>query len=171
MIDGKKFYGKFRGTVANNVDPEQRGRIQVVVPDVSALGLTTWALPSLPIGGPQTGGFSIPMIGAGVWVEFEQGDLDYPIWVGTFWGSTAEVPALSHAVPPGVVGIVMQTPLQNGLLISDVPGPTGGILIKSATGAAIMINDTGIFIQNGQGASIVLTGPAVNINQGALTVL
>jgi len=65
----------------------------------------------------------------------------------------------------------MQTPLQNGLLISDVPGPTGGILIKSATGAAIMINDTGIFIQNGQGASIVLTGPAVNINQGALTVL
>jgi uncharacterized protein involved in type VI secretion and phage assembly len=171
MIECKKFLGKFRGTVVFNVDPEQRGRIQVVVPDVSALGLTTWALPSLPIGGLQTGVFSIPVVGSGVWVEFEQGDLDYPIWVGTFWGSTVEVPALSHALPPGVPGIVMQTPLQNGLLISDAPGPTGGILIKSATGAAILVNDTGIFIQNGKGASIVMTGPTVNINQGALTIL
>jgi len=171
MIECKKFLGKFRGTVVSNVDPEQRGRIQVVVPDVSALGLTTWALPSLPIGGLQTGVFSIPVVGSGVWVEFEQGDLDYPIWVGTFWGSTVEVPALSHALPPGVPGIVMQTPLQNGLLISDAPGPTGGILIKSATGAAILVNDTGIFIQNGKGASIVMTGPTVNINQGALTIL
>jgi len=104
-------------------------------------------------------------------VELEQGDLDYPIWVGTFWGSTVEVPALSHAIPPGTPGIVMQTPLQNGLLISDVPGPTGGILIKSATGAAILVNDTGIYIQNGKGASIVMTGPSVNINQGALTII
>jgi len=171
MIECKKFLGKFRGTVVNNIDPEQRGRIQVVVPDVSALGLTTWAMPSLPIGGLQTGVFSIPVVGSGVWVEFEQGDLDYPIWVGTFWGSTVEVPALSHAIPPGTPGIVMQTPLQNGLLISDVPGPTGGILIKSATGAAILVNDTGIYIQNGKGASIVMTGPSVNINQGALTII
>ena len=171
MIECKKFTGKFRGSVVNNVDPERRGRLQVLVPDVSALPLLTWALPSLPVGGPQTGVFSIPIIGAGVWVEFEQGDLDYPIWVGTFWGSTVEVPALSLTIPPGVPGIVMQTPLQNGVVISDVPGPTGGILIKSATGAFILVNDTGIFIQNGKGASIVMTGPAVNINQGALTVL
>jgi uncharacterized protein involved in type VI secretion and phage assembly len=171
MIECKKFYGKFRGTVTQNIDPEQRGRIQVVVPDVSALGLTTWALPSLPIGGPQTGLFSIPAVGSAVWVEFEQGDLDYPIWVGTFWGSAVEVPVLAHALPPGTPGIVMQTPLQNGLLISDLPGPTGGILIKSASGAAILVNDTGIIIQNGKGASIVMSGPAVQINQGALTIL
>jgi uncharacterized protein involved in type VI secretion and phage assembly len=171
MIECKKFYGKFRGTVRDNVDLDGRGRLLVEVPDVSGLALTTWALPSLPIGGPQTGVFSIPAINSLVWVEFEQGDLDYPIWVGTFWGSTLEVPVLSRALPPGVPGIVMQTPLQNGLLISDVPGPTGGILIKSAKGAAILINDVGIFIQNGQGASIVLTGPSVNINQGTLTIL
>lgn len=171
MIECKKFLGKFRGTVVNNIDPEQRGRIQVVVPDVSALGLTTWALPSLPIGGLQTGVFSIPVVGSGVWVEFEQGDLDYPIWVGTFWGSTAEVPPISHTLPPGVPGIVMQTPLQNGLLISDVPGPTGGILIKSSTGAFILVNDAGIIIQNGKGASIVMQGPSTIINQGSLVIL
>ncbi len=171
MIECKKFLGKFRGTVVNNIDPEQRGRIQVIVPDVSAFGLTTWAMPSLPIGGLQSGIFSVPMPGSGVWVEFEQGDLDYPIWTGIFWGSVAEVPVLSHAIPPGVPGIVIQTPLQNGLIISDVPGPTGGILIKSATGAFILVNDTGIIIQNGKGASIVMAGPAVTINQGALTIV
>jgi uncharacterized protein involved in type VI secretion and phage assembly len=171
MIECKKFLGKFRGSVLNNIDPEQRGRLQVIVPDVSALGITTWAMPSLPIGGLQSGVFSIPMIGSGVWVEFEQGDLDYPIWVGTFWGSAAEVPPIALTLPPGVSGIVMQTPLQNGLLISDVPGPTGGIMIKSTTGAFILVNDTGIIIQNGQGASIVMQGPSTIINAGSLVVL
>jgi uncharacterized protein involved in type VI secretion and phage assembly len=167
----KQFFGKFRGSVIDNVDLEGRGRIRVIVPDVSPLPLLTPALPSLPIGGLQSGLFSVPVVGSGVWVEFEQGDLDYPIWTGIYWGSLAEVPALSHTVPPGVAGIVMQTPLQNGLVISDVPGPAGGILIKSATGAAIVVNDAGILIQNGKGASILMTGPNVIINNGALTVL
>jgi uncharacterized protein involved in type VI secretion and phage assembly len=172
MIECKKFYGKFRGRVVENEDLEERGRILVEVPDVSGVALPNWALPSLPIGGIQTAVFSKPPIGSGVWVEFEQGDLDYPIWVGTFWGSTIEVPVLTHTLPPGVTGIVMQTPLQNGLLIADVPGsPTGGITIRSSTGAAILVNDLGIFIQNGKGASIVMTGPTVNINQGALMIL
>ena len=53
-------------------------------------------------------------------------------------------------VPPGVPGITFQTPLQNGLTISDVPGPTGGILIKTTTGAMVSVSDTGIIISNGQ---------------------
>jgi uncharacterized protein involved in type VI secretion and phage assembly len=167
----KPFVGKFRGTVFNNVDVEQRGRIQVTVPDISVEPLLNWALPALPIGGLLSGMFSVPVVGSGVWVEFEQGDLDYPVWTGIFWGSLAEVPALAHAIPPGVPGIVIQTPLLNGLVISDVPGPTGGILIKSATGAAIVVNDAGILIQNGRGASILMSGPNVIINNGALTVL
>lgn len=171
MSERKKFYGKYRGTVVNNIDPEQRGRIQVMVADVSGFALTSWALPALPIGGLQMGLFSVPMIGSGVWVEFEQGDIDYPIWVGVFWGSAAEVPALSHVLVPGVPGIAVQTPLQNGIVISDVPGPTGGIMLMSTTGAMILINDVGITISNGQGASILMTGPTVVINEGALTVM
>jgi uncharacterized protein involved in type VI secretion and phage assembly len=113
----------------------------------------------------------VPIIGSGVWVEFEQGDIDYPIWVGVFWGSAAEVPALSHLVPPGVPGIAMQTPLQNGIVISDLPGPTGGIMLTTTTGAMILINEIGITISNGQGATIMMTGPSVVINEGALTVI
>jgi uncharacterized protein involved in type VI secretion and phage assembly len=111
------------------------------------------------------------MIGSGVWIEFEQGDPDYPIWVGCFWGSAAEVPALARATPPAIQAITLQTPLQNGITISDLPGPTGGIMLKSATGATLIVNDTGIYIQNGKGAMITMVGPTIAINNGALTVL
>jgi hypothetical protein len=66
--------------------------------------------------------------------------------------------------------IVMQTAAQNAVVISDLPGPTGGIMLKSTTGATLIVNDTGIYIQNGKGASIVLVGPTVTVNTGALVV-
>jgi len=166
-----KYYGKYRGTVLDNVDPMQMGRLMVQVPDVSNVLPSTWAMPCLPFAGIQAGMYAVPAIGSGVWVEFEQGDIDYPIWVGCFWGSAAEVPALALAGPPVLQQIVIQTTGQNTLMISDVPGPTGGILLKSATGALISITDTGITISNGQGATIVMTGPAVTVNEGALEVI
>lgn len=170
MSDGK-FYGKYRGAVLNNIDPMQMGRVQVQVPDVLGIGISSWAMPCVPIAGKQSGTFMVPQIGAGVWVEFEQGDQDYPIWVGGFWGSAAEVPALALAGLPVSPSIVLQTGSQNTLMLSDLPGPTGGILLKSTSGALISINEVGITISNGQGATIMLNGPAVNINQGALTVV
>ncbi len=171
MSDKQKYFGKYRGTVINNVDPMQMGRIQAMVPDVSNFIPTTWAMPCVPVAGLQMGVFTVPPIGAGVWIEFEQGDPDYPIWVGCFYGSAAEVPALSRMVPPAVSGITLQTMLQNGIVVSDVPGPTGGIMLKSATGATLIVNDTGIYIQNGKGASIVMVGPNVTVNNGALVVI
>ena len=59
----------------------------------------------------------------GVWIEFERGDPDYPIWVGGYWGTAAEVPVLAQTVPPAVNGITLQTTLKNGIVVSDVPGP------------------------------------------------
>ncbi len=167
----EKYYGKYRGTVVNNIDPNQVGRLLVQVPDVLAVGLSSWAMPCFPVAGAQMGAVSIPPIGAGVWVEFEQGDPDYPIWTGCWYGSVAEVPALSLAIQPPIQGFTFATSQQNSITISDLPGPTGGILLKSKTGASIMINDLGITIQNGQGASITLTGPSVSINNGALSVI
>jgi uncharacterized protein involved in type VI secretion and phage assembly len=168
---GKKFYGIYRATVINNVDPMQIGRVQVICPDVSNIIPTSWAMPCVPIAGKQSGTFVVPQIGAGVWVQFEQGDPDYPVWTGGFWGIAAEVPALALAGVPGDPNIVLQSTLQNSIVISDLPGPTGGIMLKSTTGATIIVNDTGIYIQNGKGASLVMVGPTVTINNGALVVV
>lgn len=165
-----KFYGKYRGVVVNNIDPKQMGRIIASVPDVLGPTPTSWVMPCLPIAGKQMGVYTVPQIGSGVWIEFEQGNPDYPIWVGGFWGE-GEVPALALAGNPVSPSIVLQTALQNCVVISDLPGPTGGIMLKSATGATLIVNDTGIYIQNGKGASIVMVGPSVNINNGAFTAI
>jgi Type VI secretion system/phage-baseplate injector OB domain len=164
------FYGKYRGTVTNNIDPMQIGRIQAIVPDVGSLVPGSWAMPCVPIAGPNMGFFAMPMIGTGVWIEFERGDPDHPIWTGCYWGLAAELPVLSRLVPPVVPGITLQTPLKNGLVISDVPGPTGGILIQTATGAMISVSDVGIIISNGKGAIINMVGPTTDINAAALTI-
>jgi uncharacterized protein involved in type VI secretion and phage assembly len=166
-----KFYGKYRGMVLNNIDPLMIGRLMVQVPDVLGLGTSSWAMPCVPLAGPQMGIYVIPLIGSGVWVEFEGGDPDYPIWSGSFWGSTAEVPPLAFAGLPVSPNIVLQTTGQNTIVVSDLPGPTGGIMLKSMTGASIIVNDTGIYIQNGKGASIIMAGPSVTINNGALTII
>jgi uncharacterized protein involved in type VI secretion and phage assembly len=171
MTSPKKYWGKYGGTVVNNIDPEMRGRIQALVPAVSNVALSSWALPCFPVAGIQNGMYAVPIIGSKVWIEFEAGDQDHPIWTGCFYGSSAEVPALALLTPPVIPAITLQTPLQNGITINDVPGPTGGIMIRSATGATLIVNDTGIYIQNGKGASIVMVGPAVTVNSGALSVI
>jgi uncharacterized protein involved in type VI secretion and phage assembly len=167
----ERYYGKYRGTVVNNIDPMQIGRIQAIVPDVSGVVPTSWAMPCVPTAGLNSGVFTVPQIGSGVWMEFEQGDAERPIWVGGYWGSTAELPVLARTVPPAVNGITMQTTLKNGVVISDTPGPTGGIMIQTATGATISVSDVGIVISNGKGAVISMLGTSVDINTGALTVV
>jgi len=167
----QRYYGKYRGTVVNNIDPLQIGRIMATVTDVSGLIPTSWAMPCVPVAGINSGVFTVPQIGSGVWIEFEQGDPDRPIWVGGYWGLAAEVPVLARTVPPAVNGITIQTTLKNGIVVSDVPGPTGGIMIQTTTGAMISVSDVGILISNGKGAVINMVGPSVDINAGALTVI
>lgn len=171
MSDNGKYFGKYRGLVIDNIDQLQTGRLMVQVPDVSNVLPTSWAMPCLPFAGIQSGFYAVPEIGSTVWVEFERGNPDYPVWTGCFWETAAQVPALALAAPPGLQQIVIQTVGQNTLLISDVPGPTGGILLKASTGALISVSDTGITISNGQGATILMTGPSVTVNEGALEVI
>jgi uncharacterized protein involved in type VI secretion and phage assembly len=170
-MSDKKYFGKYRGMVLNNIDPMQMGRLMIQVPDISGLLPSSWAMPCFPVTGKQMGVWVLPVIGSGVWVEFEQGDPDYPIWVGCFPGSAADVPALALAGNPVSPSIVLQTSLQNTLMISDMAGPAGGILLKTMTGAMISINDVGITISNGKGALISMLGPTVDINAGALTII
>ena len=171
MSDEQKYFGKYRGMVINNIDPMQMGRLMVLVPDLAGPLPSSWAMPCFPFTGKQMGAYMLPQIGAGVWVEFEQGDIDYPIWSGCWYGSVAEVPALALAGNPVSPNIVLQTGLQNSIIISDLPGPTGGIMLKSTTGATLIVNDTGIYIQNGKGAMLTMIGPTVTINNGAFVVI
>jgi uncharacterized protein involved in type VI secretion and phage assembly len=170
-----RFQGKYRATVIQNVDPEQRGRLQLMIPDVFGPIPSTWAEPCVPLAGPTgppMGVYMVPPIGAGVWAEFERGDPNYPLWVGCRWGSQADIPPLARAGLPTSPNIVMQTLQQNKFILSDAPPSpaTGGIMLQSATGATIVVNDSGIYISNGKGASITMVGPTVTINNGALAI-
>lgn len=163
MSTGQKFWGKYQGTVINNIDPEFRGRLQVVVPDVTSLLPSTFAEACTPLAGPTgppMGVYLVPPIGAGVWVEFEHGDPDKPIWVGCRWGAQADVPTIANAGLPVSPSIVLQTAGQNMIVISDVPGPAGGLMLRSGA-STLLINQSGIS----------LVAPKVDITAGTITLL
>lgn len=101
----RRFYGKYRGIVEDNKDAQGLARLRVRVPSVFGDGVITgWAMPCAPYAGLKDEGFmAIPDKGSGVWVEFEGGDLEFPIWVGSFWtnpGGESEVP-LANELKPG----------------------------------------------------------------------
>jgi len=93
-----RFYGKYRGIVTDNNDPLLLGRIRATVPSVLGEVSTGWALPCLPYTGDGAGFHVIPPVDAGVWIEFEAGDPDYPIWTGGWWG-TGQTPAEETGKP------------------------------------------------------------------------
>lgn len=172
---GGAFLGKYRATVLQNIDPDQRGRLQLLIPDVLGPIPSTWAEACVPLAGPTgppMGVYMVPPVGAGVWVEFERGDPNYPVWVGCRWGAQSDIPPLAKAGNPASPNIVMQTLGQHMVMVSDAPPTpaTGGIVLKSLSGAMVVVNDSGIYISNGKGATITLVGPAVTINNGALAV-
>ncbi len=99
-----QFFGKYRGTVSNNVDPMQMARIQAYVPAIGGDNLG-WALPCAPFAGPDMGLVTVPPVGANVWIEFESGDVNYPIWSGCFWGA-GELPSEAIVSPPDEVQVL-----------------------------------------------------------------
>ena len=179
-----KFYGKYRGSVVNNIDPQRMARLQVRVPTVLGSTRFSWAMPCVPYAGRGVGWFALPPIGANIWVEFEGGDPDYPIWSGCYWG-IGELP--TAALLPTVK--VFQTDSIT-LKLDDTPG-IGGVKIATTAPATstpmkldltsmginfetkpakMKLSVTGIEISNGV-AAIKLSGPSVNINSGALEII
>jgi hypothetical protein len=168
MSDDERFYGKYRGKVENNLDPLQLGRLQVSCPAVYGEDTTSWAMPCVPFAGSQVGFFALPPKDANVWVEFEAGDPDYPIWSGCFWG-LGEVPAQPaleqmHVIKTGSIT----------LTLSDLPG-VGGFTLEVnppavATPLKLVFNAAGIELSNGA-AKVKLTPASVSINDGALEVI
>jgi uncharacterized protein involved in type VI secretion and phage assembly len=160
------FYGKYRGVVSDNVDPLLSGRIKAQVPDVMEEGAGAWASACVACGADPV---AVPAIGARVWIEFERGDPDYPIWSGCGWPDAVDPPAPAAQAPPPSGAAVVATAGGHTILIDDTPGESG-IALHSAGGAMISVTDSGIVIDNGAGARITLTGPQVSINNGALDI-
>ena len=158
------FHGKFRGVVTDNRDPLMLGRIRAKVQDVFGENESGWALPALPYAGNGVGLFLIPPTDASVWIEFEHGDPEYPIWTGCFWAQ-GELPATPATAEMKVLKTDAAT-----ITLNDLPG-VGGVTIETKVGMKITIDTTGIEITDGQNASIKLTGPQVSINNGALEVM
>ena len=163
-----QFFGKYRGKVENNVDPQQQGRIQVSVPAVLGQGGLSWAMPCVPYAGSGVGFFAIPPNGANVWVEFEGGDPDYPIWSGCFWGlgETPVLPALAFTKILKTDGITLK--------LDDTPGIGGFTLEVNPPAVAVPVrlvcDASGVELSHGA-ASVKLTPASVSINNGALEVI
>jgi hypothetical protein len=155
-------FGKYRGTVANNIDPTTRGRLQVSVPAVYGTNTLNWALPCVPYAGPSEGFFFLPPIGANIWVEFEAGDINFPIWAGCFWGD-GECPGTLPQTK------VLKTPAAT--LTLDELNPAAPLVIETLSGQRITITATGITLQSSAGAKLELTGPQISLNNGALEVM
>jgi len=161
---GPPFYGKYRGKVTDNQDPNGWARIKANVPDVLGDKEIGWAMPCVPYAGNGVGMFFIPSVNSSVWIEFEHGDPEYPVWTGCYWFSPEEVPFAPSAVPEKKV---IKT--EAGTITLD--DGSGQLVIETAAGMKISISSSGIEIDDGQRGCIKLSGPSVSINDDALEVI
>jgi hypothetical protein len=172
--DATKFYGPYQGVVVSNVDQLRQGRLLVRVADVLGNDPCIWASPATPLAGLGSGMYVVPLINSGVWIQFVDGDIDRPIWTGFWRGGAGEVPPAAQATPDGMPQVVIGTPAQSCLVISDLSGPSGGILLqlKSPAGPYIRIYEGGIEIgASASGPTIKVTPAGIDLGNGALTVL
>lgn len=162
----KRHWGKYRGTVVANQDVPPSGRLLVSVPGI--LTVPGWAMPCVPVATLAMGGgaFMRPAVGSNVWVEFERGDPDKPIWVGCFWGE-ADLPRMAkeYSAVPLVQAITIES-LTAGISIGEIPIPGGGttpgnVNIVAGSGAVAVALTPG---------SLSITAPAVTITAPTVTI-
>jgi uncharacterized protein involved in type VI secretion and phage assembly len=161
-----RFYGKHRAFVADHADPENRGRLRLNIPDVLGNDVVSgWALPCAPYGGTAGQGFFfIPENKAGVWVEFEQGLLDYPVWVGTFWakpGGTTEVPPPGDSQSPPTSKIIKT--LKHTIELADDDGSEAIIVTDTTNKNKVTMDQNGITVEDQNSNKIELSASGVKI--------
>jgi len=157
-----RFYGKFRGVVSDNSDPSNLGRIRARVADVFGEEESGWAMPSVPYAGSQVGLFLIPPTNASVWIEFEHGNPDYPIWTGCFWAEN-EVPVSPASADKKVLKTGAGT-----ITLDDTQG-SNSVTIETTNSLKIKMDQQGIEISNGS-QKIMISSSSVSVNDGALEV-
>jgi len=162
----QQFLGKYRGIVIDNRDPEMRGRIRASVPAVFGKMESGWSLPCVPFAGKDVGFFALPPVGAGVWIEFEAGNPDYPIWTGGMWGVSEAPPEAFE--PPAGGRVVVKT--EGGLItiFGESPG-LGGISLETASGQKIVLRDgpASVEILDSNGNRITLEASGITVTSSA----
>lgn len=155
-----RFYGKYRGLVVDNLDPARTGRIKAMVPEVLGEVPSGWALPCQPFTGTGAGLYAVPQPGAGVWIEFEAGDLSKPIWSGCWWAD-GEIPQ------PGAEKVRVYATSAGHKLVFDEDADE--IVLEHGGGASIKLTANDITLALG-GKKIVISASGVSVNDGALEV-
>jgi hypothetical protein len=153
-----RFYGKYRGIVSS-VDPATM-RIKALVPSVLGDRETGWCMPCVPYAGPKTGFAFLPATGSGVWIEFEGGDVSYPIWVGGYWRE--------GEFPVGVAQNVRVIATAASLTVK-LDDDQGEITLSDQNGNTVTLGKSGVKLANGQ-ESVVVSSSSVSVNEGALEV-
>jgi hypothetical protein len=174
-----RYYGKYRGKVVDNNDPESLGRLKVKVPDVLGNDVVTgWAMPCVPCGGAAGQGFlAIPEVDASVWIEFEKGELDHPIWVGTFWskpGGDTELPKPNNpdgseqgSVQSPPTRKIFKTVKGHTIQLEDADGDEMILIVEATNGHVVIMNKDGIKVVDGaNGHEITLDSTGVTITDG-----
>ncbi len=153
-----RFFGKYRGVVTD-VDASTM-RVKAAVPSVLPNGGTGWAMPCVPYAGPQVGFIMLPEVGSCVWIEFEGGDVSYPIWAGMFWAS-GDIPSQASATVKAVI-------TAGGSIALD--DNAGSITMTDAQQNTVVLDSSGVTSTSGS-SSVAIGASGVNVNSGALEVL
>jgi hypothetical protein len=168
-----RFYGKYRAFVKDNADPEKRGRLRLVIPSVLGPDVVSgWALPCAPYGGhADRGFFFIPEIDDGVWAEFEAGQLEYPVWVGTFWakpGGTSEVPDPGKTQQPPTSKIIKTG--KHTIEFADEDGSEAIKVTDATNGNKITLDANGVLVEDANGNKIKLESGGVTIESSRIKI-
>ncbi len=157
-VEGR-YYGKYRGQVTDNDDPDNLGRIKAKVPRLLGDEEIGWALPAFAYGGASEQGlFAVPDTGAGVWIEFEGGDLSYPIWSGTWYTSDA----IPESARPGKK--VLKTKSGHKIVLDD---DRESLEITDSNGNSIKMDADVIKISVGDAIKIVVEAPQIELVENA----
>jgi hypothetical protein len=158
-----RFYGKYRGIVSD-VEPATM-RIKAKVPSVLGEKDTGWCMPCVPYAGPKVGFAFLPEKGSGVWIEFEGGDVSYPIWVGGYWRK-GEFPEDAAEQVKVIVTAAPKKPPRKVKFDND----KGSITVSDPNGSTVTLDSSGITLANGQSIKVVVSSSSVSVNNGALEV-
>jgi uncharacterized protein involved in type VI secretion and phage assembly len=154
-----RFYGKYRGTVTQ-VDDDHKPRIKAKVPAVLGDQETGWCMPCVPYAGDGAGIAFLPEEGAGVWIEFEGGDVSFPIWSGCYWHPN-ELPS---RVAPKVK--VIKTKGDQQIVLHD---DGHAITITVSSRNKVTLDRNGYTVERGSG-KLAFTDGKVSANDGAMEV-